>query len=511
MKTRFTFPWRIFIVAFILRIIPVLLTRSLGIGLDDMFQYDMLARSLARGNGFRWYAEDDLKKLEPYVDFDLSSVDYDPIRGVPTSFRAPLYPAFLTLVYWIVGTGAERFFSTRLVQAGLGALLAPLTYHVSRLLFPPLPLGRVPDRVEGRVRGISRFFPDNKSASVISAWIVSCYPMLIFYPIGLATENLFFLFVLTAFYFLLRIPDSRFPTTNSQSFTLYSLFSGFFLALAALTRSVILPFAGLAVLWVWFIQKQKRGAVIIALTMLVIITPWVIRNSLLHHKLTSIESSMGYNLYVGYHPESDGSFTFGPSLDLLPILDDAERDQFGKYTALDFILAEPGRFLPLAFNRLGFFFGLEKRALVYFYSNNLFGYISPPLLLTFAAILLLPFILIASSAVLELALTRLRPKILLLYLLFIPYLLVHVLILSEDRFHLTLVPFLAILSAQTWTGGWSALAARWRESFAGKLALSLAFLVVILLFANWGLELSRDADKIAALLGADGNRTYFPY
>jgi hypothetical protein len=488
MKPRFTNPLRIFVVAFILRIIPVLLTRSLGIGLDDMFQYDMLARSLASGNGFRWYAEADLKKLEPYVDFDLSSVDYDPIRGVSTSFRAPLYPAFLALIYWVAGAGAGRFFAVRFVQAGLSALLAPLTYHVSR-----------------------RLFPNAEPASAASAWVVACYPMLIIYPIGLATENLFFLFVLTAFYFLLRIPDSRIPTTNSQSSTLYSLFSGFFLALAVLTRSVILPFAGLAVLWVWFILKQRRGAIMMALTMLVIIAPWVIRNSLLHHKLTSIESSMGYNLYVGYHPESDGSFTFGPSLDLLSILDDAERDQFGKYTALDFILSEPERFLPLALNRLGFFFGLEKRALVYFYSNNLFGYISTPLLLIFAAILLLPFILIASSAAMGLALTRLRPKILLLYLLFIPYILVHVFILSEDRFHLMLVPFLAIFSAQTWTGSWSALAARWRESFAGKLALSLAFLIVLLLFANWGLELSRDADKMAALLSADGNRTYFPY
>ena len=40
-------------IALILRLIPVILARGLGIGLDDMFQYDMLARSLAAGNGFR--------------------------------------------------------------------------------------------------------------------------------------------------------------------------------------------------------------------------------------------------------------------------------------------------------------------------------------------------------------------------------------------------------------------------------------------------------------------------
>ena len=99
----------------------------------------------------------------------------------------------------------------------------------------------------------------------------------------------------------------------------------------------------------------------------------------------------------------------------------------------------------------------------------------------------------------------------LLYLLIFAYIFPHVLILSEDRFHLALVPLFAILAARTWTGGWTALSARWRESMAGKIALSLALLAVLLLFVNWGFELSRDADKIAAILGPLGNQTYFPY
>jgi hypothetical protein len=453
-----------------------------------MFQYDMLARSLASGNGFRWYAREDLERLEQYVKFDLSDVDYDPVRGVPTSFRAPLYPTFLALIYLVTGIGAGRFFAARLAQAGLSALLAPLTYLVSQ-----------------------RLFPNNKPASVIATWIVACYPMLIIYPIGLATENLFFLLVLTSFFFLLKIPDSRLSIPDSHSSTLYSLLSGLFLALSALTRSVILPFAGLAVLWAWFFLKQKRAAVLMASVMVVLVTPWVVRNSLLHHKLTGVESSMGYNLYVGYHPESNGSFTFGPSLDLLSILDDTERDRLGTQKALEFIHAEPGRFLPLLINRLGYFFGLEKRALIYFYSNGLLGYISKPLLLAIASVLLLPFVFVGTSAVLGLALTRMRPGTILLVLLIFAYILPHVLILSEDRFHLTLVPYLAILAAHAWTGGQKAILERWRESRVGKFALCLAVIVVALLFINWGFELSRDADKIAALLGPKGNQTHFPY
>jgi hypothetical protein len=240
------------------------------------------------------------------------------------------------------------------------------------------------------------------------------------------------------------------------------------------------------------------------------IAPWVIRNSLLHHKLTGIETSMGYNLYLGYHPHGNGSFVFGPSLDLLSILDDAQRDKVGTQKAIEFIKAAPERFIPLAINRLGFFFGLEKRVLMYFY-GNIIGYIPLPLLLTISAILLLPFVLISVSAALGLAYLRWQPEHILLCLLFIGYILPHILILSEDRFHLALVPYLAILAAQIWVNGFAPLRVRWHESRMGQLVVAIAFFAVFLLIINWNFELLRDSAKIAQLLGPNGNQSYFPY
>src|SRR5688572_17383848 len=133
---KFSFPLRIYLVALVFRLVPVLLTRSMGIGLDDMFQYDMLARSLASGDGFRWYAQEDLKQLEPYVKFDMSTASgYDPEYGLYTSFRAPLYPAFLAGVYFLNGLDFSRFLAARFAQVFLlGAPLAPLTYAVARQL-----------------------------------------------------------------------------------------------------------------------------------------------------------------------------------------------------------------------------------------------------------------------------------------------------------------------------------------------------------------------------------------
>jgi len=478
LKSGRSFPARIFIVALALRLVPVLLAANMGIGLDDMFQYDMLARSLVAGNGYRWYAEPDLPLIQPYINLDLTSVDYDP-RGVLTSFRPPLYPAFLGLIYFVTGVGAQRFFVARLVQTVLAASLAPLTYALAR-----------------------RFFPDRPRAAVIAAWVIACYPMLVIYPLALATENLFFVLVLGASLALLR-------ASEKLTWPWFAL-AGILLGLTALTRSVALVFAGLAVLWVWIGLRQRKMAVLVAATIALVTVPWMVRNTLLHQKLTGIESALGYDLYVGYHPDGSGTFQYPQSLDLMSMLDDGQRDEIGREEALAFIRADPARFPYLVLRRAEYFFGLERRALTYFYSNDFFGYLPSAVLLTITAILCLPFVLIATSGAFGLALVRWRKETWLLALFLVGYITPHLFIIAEDRFHLATVPFFAILAAYCWAGGWSALRERW-QSRNGKIALVLASLAVVLLFTSWSLELWRDADKLAQLLGPGGNLTHFSY
>ncbi len=479
-------------VALLLRLIPVLLTRHLSIGLDDMFQYDMLARSLASGNGFRWYAPPDLARLAPYLHLDVASLHLDP-RGMLTTFRAPLYPAFLSLIYALNGINDGRFFAARLAQAALGALLAPLTYFTALYIPFARPLGE--DQPAE-----SPLSQCDKPAR-LAAWVVACYPMLIIFPLALATENLFFVLVLAGALALLQLARA----TRPRLVLFQAVLAGLLLGLAALTRSVILPFAGLAILWIWFSLRLRSAAVLALVALVAVITPWIIRNSLVAHRLTGIETSMGYNLYVGYHPESSGTFTFGPSLDLMSILDDAQRDQTGTQQAIAFIRQEPARFPFLAVRRLGYFFNLEWRAFTYFYVNDFLGYIPFAALLLILLILAVPFVLVSISAGFGWALLARRPETLLLLLLFIGYLLPHIFILSEERFHLTLIPFFAILAAAFWTNGLSAVRSR------RGLAVTVSVLIVGLLLLNWGLELARDGPTILRMLGPGGNQLYLPY
>ena len=501
-KSPKTFPLRIFLVALILRLVPVIVMRDMGIGLDDMFQYDMLARSIVAGDGYRWYAQEDLPLIESYIHLDLNSVNYDP-RGVLTSFRPPLYPAFLALVYFVFGVGAKRFFIARLVQTVLAASLVPLTYALAH-----------------------RLFPDRPRAAVIAAWVIALYPMLVIYPLSLATENLFFVLTLGSTLVLLKANESlaaqhaetqqkrsSFSARSVMEFLLRSrwfILAGLLLGAMALTRSVSLVYAGLAVLWIWFALRERKMAVTVFAMVSLVTLPWMVRNTLLHHRLTGVESALGYDLYVGYHPAGTGTFQYPQSLDLLPMLDDGQRDALGREKALEFIEADPGRFPYLVVRRAGYFFGLERRALTYFYSNNYFGYIPRALLSLIAAVLCLPFVFVSTSGAFGLSLTRWRRETWLVALFLIGYVTPHLFIIAEDRFHLTTVPFLAIFAAACWTGGWSALKERW-QTRAGKIAILLACLAVLLLFTNWGLELWRDADKLAQLFGPTGNQTYFPY
>lgn len=487
-RLRLSFAGRVFVLALVLRLLPVLLTARLGIGLDDMFQYDMLARSLVAGNGYRWYAQPDLYTLSHYIQFDLSSVPYDP-RGIPTSYRAPLYPAFLAPIYAISGL-EWRFFAARLAQALLGAALAPLTYWIARRVLSvgaqravPLP----PGAGSGR-------------AAKLAAWIVALYPWLILFPLGLATENLFIPLLALAVLALLRADESG----SLRDWAL----AGVALGLATLTRSIIVGFVPLAILLVP--RNRLRGGLILLGCVAALTLPWAYRNTRLHGQLTFVENNLGTNLYLGYHPQGTGTFQFGISLDLVPILDDAERNRRGIEAALGFIRDDPGRVPYLFVRKLGYFWGLEKRPFVYFYSNNYLGH-WPDALLALALVSLgLPFVLLMPLAVIG-ALQPFSPPAssgnkrgaFLLIALILYFTLAYALILAEERYHLPLIPFLAVFAA--W--GAAQVLDRKRQSSQRRSLWrpALALGLIALLLLNWGLELQRDAPKLTAMFGPTGN------
>lgn len=467
------FPILIYLVALALRLIPVLLAGNLPIGLDDMFQYDMLARSLAGGNGFRWYAAPDLARIREFLPLELPA-NYDP-NGVETSFRGPAYPVFLASIYVLVGVGARRFFFARLAQALLTASIAPLGWSLAR--------------EAGFGERTARW----------AAAILAGFPLLIIYPLALATENLFLILTTAALILILR-------ATNRMR-RRDALLAGLTMGLAALTRSIITAFVPLVILfWLLGAREKRRAAtnsLFFLLGFFVLTMPWAVRNSLLHHKPTWLESSLGYNLYLGYHPQSQGTFQFGISVDLLPIIDDARRDETGTRAALEFIRSDPARVPYLMLRKLGYFWGLDRRALMYFYSGGYFGHWPPALLAAVMALDAGPLVLLAPLAVVGLFCGPWNRQKTLLALFPAYYTFIHMLILSEPRFHLPLFPILAVLAAC------ACIERPWRASRRWQRLIALA--LIFLLFLNWGFELARDWPVLVQLFGPNGHNLRLSY
>jgi len=470
---RYRSPVLVFLAALALRLAPVLIFRDLPIGLDDMFQYDMLARSIVAGDGYRWYAEQDLALIERYIPVERPA-DYDP-RGVPTSFRAPGYPAFLALVYAASGVGPHRLFAARLAQALLGAALAPLSWALARRV------------------GFS------ERAAHWAAVLVAVFPLLVAYPLALASENLFVPLLTLALVLTLRASEGGRARDHALA--------GLVLGLAALTRSVVTAFVPLAALWAWRAAGEKhagfRNATLMVLCFVLVTAPWAVRNTRLHGQPTWVETSLGYNLYVGYHPQSTGTFQYGISLDLLPILDDGERNGRGVEAFWRFVGSDPGRVPYLMVRKASYLWGLDSRALVYFYGNGFLGRWPGWLL---GLVLLLtggPLMLLAPAAAIGLACGRMERRKGLIALLVACYTGLHMLIMAEPRFHVPLLPVTAVLATY-------ALTARpWRWSRPWQ--RGLAAVLIGLLLVNWGLELARDWDTLVALFGPNGNHQSLPY
>jgi len=463
----------VFFLALTFRLLPVLLTYDLPIGLDDMFQYDMLARSIVAGNGYRWYAQDDLALIQRYVSMELPE-EYDP-RGIPTSFRAPGYPSFLALVYAVAGTGGHRFFAARLAQAFLGAAMAPLTWALARRT-------GFGERVARR-----------------SAVIIAVFPLLAVYPLALASENLFAPLLTLSLVLVLGAGESGRTRDHALA--------GFALGLTALTRSVVAGFVGPAAVWLWWVSREERAGLrnggLLALCFLLVTVPWAVRNTLLHGRPTWIETTLGYNMYLGYHPQSTGTFQYGISLDLLPILDDGERHARGMEAFWRFVRADPGRVFYLMARKLGYLWGLDKRALIYFYGNGFLGRWPGWLVKLVFLLACGPLVALAPAAAGGLACGRMGRRKALVALLLIYHTGVHALILSASRFHVPLLPAVAILAA------YGFVEQPWRESRPWQ--RGLAVLLVGLLVLNWGLEVARDWETLVALFGPEGYRLGLPY
>jgi len=178
----------------------------------------------------------------------------------------PLYPFFLVGVYTLFGRDP---LPVACVQIVLELLTTLLVYAIGR-------------RVGGEAVGL------------LAAAFYGCYPYLLFQNLTANDTGIFIALLVTAIWLSYRVADSQRAR--------YAVALGLVLGVAALTKTfAILVVPLLAVAWRrrLGLERTIRFTLLSALFMFVVLSPWAVRNSLLHGQLVFISTNGGSNLHQG--------------------------------------------------------------------------------------------------------------------------------------------------------------------------------------------------------------------
>ncbi len=198
-------------------------------------------------------------------------------------FRAPLYPYFLGLVYYIFG---HNYYAPRIVQYLIGS--------IGVLLFALL---------------AARLF--GKKMGVVTGIVFATYASVIYFEGELLLDFLLIPLDLLIFIFLYKAKESPSPI----NWTL----AGLWLGLSAITRPNILVFIPAVLLWIWYcfhksenLQRQLKFAALFLVGVFLPILPVAVHNYRAEEPLVLIASQGGINFYIGNNPNADGFTSMMP-------------------------------------------------------------------------------------------------------------------------------------------------------------------------------------------------------
>jgi hypothetical protein len=205
--------------------------------------------------------------------------------GGPTSQQAPVYPALVALAFAIGGVDSPRaLLILELGQSLLGGLLVLGVLKLARRLAPERPM-----------------------AAAATALVVALQPTLIYAATHVQIASL----AVTLLVWTLGLAYQ----TGSTGRTRDAVAAGALFCLLVLTDP-ILALAGLGVvLAVWQSMEPKPGwtrhaaslLAVVFVTSLAGVTPWLVRNALVHGEFIPVKSTFGYAFWQGNCAMSEGT------------------------------------------------------------------------------------------------------------------------------------------------------------------------------------------------------------
>jgi 4-amino-4-deoxy-L-arabinose transferase-like glycosyltransferase len=350
-------PWRLFWVAFAVRLLYMTLAHTYRIRpYDDHFNYaweaGRIAKSLVTGYGYS----------DPFA------TPWMPHTG-PTAWLPPLYPLLIAAVFRVFGIySATSAWVLLAINCILSAATALAVWEIAARCF-------------------------NRRVALWSGWLWALYPAAMQYAVRWVWETslttALFAWVLVLALRMRHIGEQQpeasrspfsdpssaaQPTTNNQqptpqpatSWLLFGLLWG----LIALSNSTLLLFLPVCGLWLligaWPDRvthlQALRGASLATLIFIACIAPWTLRNWQAFHAFIPMRGNFGAELYMGDGPGSTGLLmTFDhphvapDQLKLYAALGEVRYVALRGALARNFIDAHPAHFAKIVAKRIYFF------------------------------------------------------------------------------------------------------------------------------------------------------------
>ncbi len=287
-------------------------------GTSDQLSYHNLAIRVLQGHGFTF------------------GENWWPVTkaGMPTAHWSYLYTFYLLGVYAVFGI---QPLIARLIQALIVGILQPLlAYQLGKKVFSP-------------------------GVGLVSAAWIALYGYFIYYGGALMTE----MFYITAILFVFKL---AFDLVESPEKRGLALVFGLALGIVALLRQLFVLFVPFLFLWIlWAARKKGFGKTLVSLLLssavvAAMILPFTAYNYARFHRFVLLNTNAGYVFYWGNHPIYGTKFVpiLTPDMpsygDLLPPelveLDEAALDSALMERGLEFITADPGRYVLLSLSRI---------------------------------------------------------------------------------------------------------------------------------------------------------------
>ena len=366
------------------------------------------------------------------------------VTGDATAYYPVGYPAFLGVVFWLVQhtpVPDELPLAATLVQAVLGTASVALVFLIAR-----------------RVAGTP--------AALVAATVTAAFPSLVIYTATLQLETVFIFLALAAVAILVVHDWSEPPSLRRL------LAFGIVLGVSALVRPFSLPFVlapAVALVLAGLGWRQAVRALAVPLgAAAVVLLPWVVRNATVMDAAV-ISTNTGDTVCLDRHDDATGGFQFADHEGCAPPeWDEARRNERSTELAIRYVLDDPARELRQVVRRARLMFGSDDDGILTLEAgegNRVFGARARDVVATTSDWYFRGALVLGGLGVVALVAGRGLPgargaravtATAALTLLLVPLGL-----WGSTRFHVPLLPFLAI-------GAGAALTAGWRSPVRGR-------------------------------------------